>query len=72
MTAWMPIPQDVDVTKAPFDGKHVLVGHDGWTSEARYLAVDGGWWLAQTYPTDHEDGRVYPTHWQPLPAPPSP
>lgn len=53
------------------DGRHVLVADNMAVSEARYHADKDGWWLANTDPTDYHDGRIYPTHWQPMPAPPS-
>lgn len=60
-----------DESKPPFDGAHVLVADETSVSEARYLANSNGWWLANTDPTDYYDGRIFPTHWQPMPAPPT-
>lgn len=76
MTTWMPIPEDVDVTKAPFDGGHVLLScvvdpPGGFVCEG-YYEEGYGWYKANTHWTDAYDGSVEPTHWQPLPAAPKP
>ena len=64
--AWQPIET--------FDGSeaYALVwdGHD--VSEARYHPNEDGWWLANTHPTDAQDGEVYPSYWMPKPSPPAP
>lgn len=58
----------------PGNGDPVLVRSGKSVGEATYYPdaspYDAGWWWAGTHPTDATDGRVYPTHWQPLPAPP--
>lgn len=53
------------------DEAYVLVWDGGHVSEARYHPSEDGWWLANTHPTDAHDGQIYPTHWMPIPAPPS-
>lgn len=62
---WLPIES------APKDGTDILIWCAPWScgSEARYIE-DEGWWLANNHPTDHWGDQKYPTHWQPLPAPP--
>lgn len=66
MTEW-----NSDMDSAPKDGTHVLIVDSGVVSEAYWAYEGGGWWLANTYPTDYTDGQIYaPTHWQPLPPPP--
>lgn len=62
---WQPIET--------FDGSeaYVLVFDGSYVSEARYQPSEKGWWLANMHPTDAYDGQVYPTHWRPLPDPPS-
>lgn len=64
--SWQPI-ETFDSSEA-----YVLVcdGYD--VSEARYHPNEGGWWLANTHPTDAHDGQVYPTYWMPKPLPPTP
>ena len=62
---WQPIET------APKDGTDVLVVADGVVSEAEYWGDDRGWWLANTAPTDYIDSQVWPTHWMPLPPPPT-
>lgn len=71
-TGWRPI------NSAPKDGKAILIGHaDGWVNEARWIEYDriagngGGWFDANTHPTDATDGESRPSHWMPLPEPPS-
>jgi hypothetical protein len=44
------------------DGSYV-VGEMHWTQD--------GWYWANNDPTDHWGRRIYPTHWMPLPDPPS-
>lgn len=62
---WLPIES------APKDGTDVLIWCAPWScgSEARYIE-DEGWWLANNHPADYWGDQKYPTHWQPLPAPP--
>lgn len=33
--------------------------------------TEDGWYWANNDSTDHWGDRIYPTHWQPLPAPPA-
>lgn len=61
--SWQPIET------APLD-KAVLVAYDVCVGEAAYHGEDEGWYWANNDPTDSWGSRIYPTHWQPLPAPP--
>lgn len=58
--------QKIETAKREY-GPDILV----WTGERATLAwfseADG--WQDATVP-DHMDGRITPTHWMPLPAPP--
>lgn len=38
--------------------------------EAEWHGDDEGWWWAGNHPTDAHGSRIYPTHWQLLPAEP--
>jgi hypothetical protein len=63
--AWMPIDT------APKEGT-CLVCSEGIVGEARYFEEERGWWWEGTHPTDATGGDVWnPTHWMPLPAPPT-
>lgn len=42
---------------------------DAFVCEGYYDYEQDGWWAANTHHTDHRDGQVFPTHWQPLPQP---
>jgi hypothetical protein len=57
------------IETAPLDTP-VLVSEDNNVGEAR-CHWDEGWYWAGNDPTDSWGGRIYPTFWQPLPAPPS-
>jgi hypothetical protein len=57
---WQPIET------APQDGTDILVW-DGEVCATCYWS-EHGWSLTVTY--GDEDDVVFPTHWQPLPAPP--
>lgn len=67
--AWQKL-KDPTPDQQPFDGGHYLVADDVAVSEARYHPDNRGWWVANTDPTDYHDGQIFPTHWQPMPAPP--
>lgn len=77
MSEWQPI-ETAPIHPPDKDGNEfrALVFEDGeiWMGEARYAyTLSGGKW---TYAFDgwrvHLDGAsLYPTHWMPLPAPPS-
>lgn len=61
-----------DIKSAPKDGTHIIAAwNDSWPehphAEAMYFA-DGGWF----YSYDGDSHTRNPTHWMPLPAPPSP
>lgn len=63
--------------RMPGDGEHVLVAGKGWQGTdfvvaAYYSEEKEGWWEANTHWVDASDGQVRPTHWMPLPPPPSP
>lgn len=49
----------------------VLINDDGFVCEAWFDDEAKGWWRSNTHQTDVTDGQVFPTHWMPLPAPPS-
>lgn len=73
---WLPIPRDIDTTRAPFDGEPVLVAVGDEQTVARYC--DGKWQLTVGDVTE-EYAELYgeppnPTWYQPLgplPAPPT-
>lgn len=76
MTTWMPIPEDVDPSHAPFDGKPVLVANYAHSTEAYYYHdadshMHDGWYQAGGHWTDAHDTQVFPIVWQPMPAPPT-
>jgi hypothetical protein len=72
---WLPIET------APKDGSDIIVYNpsgEGIVGEAYYSNDNGrgGWWWAGTYEGEHMEEpmhirNAWPTHWQPLPAPPS-
>lgn len=66
---WKPIAE------APRDGTRVLYSGatDGiirWVTMGRWVE-DAGWYEINTDPTDARSDEDYPTHWMPLPAPPT-
>jgi hypothetical protein len=65
---WQPIET------APKDGAHVLVGRVG-VSPARAWFEGDRWWMHGCGPNSRNvadlTGRFAPTHWMPLPEPPS-
>lgn len=73
-------PRWEPIETAPKDGTEVLVASPGrhhqpadrsYVAAARYH--DGeGWYEVNNDPTDIWGGPLYPTHWMPLPLPPSP
>jgi hypothetical protein len=68
---WQPIE-----TAPKAAGVQVLLAGDGYGGTgyvvSGYYDEDrDGWWEANTHWTDAADGQVYPTHWMPLPAPPT-
>jgi hypothetical protein len=66
MNGWKPIET------APKDGTSILLSDGKWVGEGYYSEHSGGtWWEAGSHWTDAHDGQIYPTHWQPLPPPPS-
>lgn len=63
MTGWQPIET------APKD-KSIIVWDDGIIGEGYYDGEDGSWWWANISRHDYTGSPIYPTLWQPLPAPP--
>lgn len=61
-----------DMENAPKD-RSILVVDRGEVSEAYYDGETDSWWLAHTAPYDFDNTKaIYPTHWQLMPATPSP
>lgn len=60
MSEWQPIET------APRDGTFILCAHDSGYVNILQFCSDG-WWSRNTGYYDPE----YPTHWMPLPLPPS-
>lgn len=66
-----------DMESAPKDGTDVLIGHAGerWVCSGYLLHDRGdGYWLETGDVDDGSPGSgnyLYPTHWMPLPAPPT-
>jgi hypothetical protein len=60
------------IEDAPTDASPVILGHnvEQWASQGWYDFEHHGWWVAGSHYTDAHDGQVFPTHYQPLPAPP--
>lgn len=70
MARWKPIES------APLDATLVLVAGNHpndcwWVSEAYFDESCGGWFLANTHHTDAYGSQIWPTRWQPKPAPPT-
>lgn len=61
---WQPIET------APVDGTYVLVADGQTVGEAKFHEGEG-WWWAGNHPTDSWGSAIYPTHWMPLPSPPT-
>lgn len=64
---WQPIET------APKDGSAILIGGIGGVDRARWgweAPWIDGWWT-DGHRSDAEGPDFTPTHWQPLPAPPS-
>jgi Lar family restriction alleviation protein len=62
-SAWQPIET------APRDGTQIL----GWDGDARQIVwwCEGGRWISDKLQEYHLGEREDPTHWQPLPSPPT-
>jgi hypothetical protein len=66
MSAWQSIET------APKDGTRVLLHHPHAEDETVVAGFWGEWGGAgPCWITDHAEGWLNPTHWMPLPAPPS-
>lgn len=69
---WQPIES------APKDGTEILVAGPtpGHSRDGAYISVgmfdDGLWWSSWWEEREEENALFPPTHWQPLPPPPSP
>ena len=61
---WKPIET------APKDRSVIIVSEKGAVGEAQW-EEGAGWYWAGHHSTDHYGYQIWPTHWQPLPAPPS-
>ena len=73
---WQPIdtaPKD-GTPILGWDGEHIAICY--WyqyklQSLFRSRRVSGGWYLSTTGGMQEDSGSWLPTHWQPLPAPPT-
>lgn len=70
---WQSIEQWESDEQAPVE---VLVAHPTENNrfavgEAKWHGEKDGWYWSGNDPTDSWGHRIYPTHWQPLPAPPT-
>lgn len=66
-----PVAGWQDIETAPKDGSHILFVDAGVVNEGRYIEGHG-WWLAHNDPSDSwGPGQLHPTHWMPMPEPPS-
>lgn len=64
---WRPIPEP-----GPEERTNCIVGHtDGWACEARWDNDRQEWYEANNHSSDSWGGAIFPTHWMPLPAPPT-
>lgn len=77
---WFEIPREVDTTRAPFDGETVLLW-GRFADEPAPARWNGGEWAAmwdgcRVIESESDWGTDYrtfeaPSHWRPLPAPPT-
>lgn len=72
---WHPIPTEVDTGKAPFDGKQYQIWRESTCAQdsvfiVEWDAEDGLWQCNDGKHYTHLRGQ-YPTHYQPLPTPPT-
>jgi len=66
MSEWQPIET------APKNYINVLVFDPGYGQVvAEYHFSFGGMWVVSAYSTDNSQTGLEPTHWMPLPAPPT-
>jgi hypothetical protein len=70
---WWRLPDEETDDCEAFNGREWLVADErnGTVGEARYFSDDKGWWWAGFDPTDAVDRQCWPTHYRPLPPPPS-
>lgn len=68
---WQPITDD----SPPADDKPIMLGcHLKWVAEGYRLGDSlqaGRFYAANTHWTDASDGELFPTHWAPMPEPPT-
>lgn len=63
---WRPIET------APKNGTDILAVENGVVGEAYFNMQDDNWWWANIDPHDFDPSHAaYPTHWMPMPLPPS-
>ncbi len=65
MSEWIPISEGNEPTGS------FICGAVGWVCEGYFDHEHDGWWSANTHWTDAADGQIYPTHYQPMPEPPT-
>lgn len=63
--SWQPIET------APRDRTMIIYGGEGWATVGRWLGKKTGWYQLNTDPCDSWADEDFPTHWMPLPEPPS-
>ena len=65
--SWRPI------RTAPKDGTRLLLGGDNWVNIGYFSTVCNRWIASECFPGESEEMYTLddPTHWMPLPEPPS-
>jgi len=61
---WRPIEE------APRDGTPIIAWDAPMRGEAYFETGDKQWWWTNTGPGEYTGRCIFPTQWQPLPAPP--
>lgn len=62
----------------PANDRPIMLGcyRDGWVEQGYRLGEEGpqngNFYAANTHWTDASDGQLFPTHWAPMPEPPTP
>lgn len=64
---WLPIETWEAMDPRPMQ---VLGAEGAAVGEMCWQGDDEGWYWAGNHPTDVHGGRIYPTHWTPMPASP--